>query len=67
LKLASQAGELGWSVSFPDWDNDINDINQAVNKYGRLYTLYSIIKAKQSNPLKIKSQAASLAVGWRNK
>jgi len=53
-KIVKQAIENGWSVSFPDWDKDIKDINDAVRRYGKLYTLYSIIKHKEHNGLKIE-------------
>lgn len=53
-KLVKQAIELGYSVSFPEWDDDIKDANDAVNRYGKLYTLYSIINSKQSNKIKIE-------------
>lgn len=56
-KLVEQAIELGWSVSLPLWDSDINDIGDAVSKYGRLYTLYSIANAAESSPLKIRLRA----------
>ena len=54
LKLVEQAIELGWSVSMPNWHQDINDVNDAVNKYGKLYTLYSIINSAESSGLKIR-------------
>ena len=38
----------------PDWDHDIKDISDAVGKYGRLHTLYAIIKNAQESQLKIK-------------
>lgn len=53
LKLIEYALEYGWSVSFPNWDSDVKDINDAVRRYGRLITLYSIIQAKETNNLKI--------------
>ena len=53
-KLISQAIELGWSVSMPEWSQDISDIGEAVNKYGRLYTLYSIVTGAEESSLKIK-------------
>jgi hypothetical protein len=52
-ELVEYARDIGWSVSFPEWDKDIKDINDAIKKYGRLYTLYSIVKAKQHSALKI--------------
>ena len=53
-KLIEQALSLGWSVSFPDWDKNINDVSDAVNKYGRVLTLYSIITSRHKTSLKIK-------------
>ena len=56
-KLVEQAIERGWSVSLPEWDDSINDVGDAVAKYGRLYTLYSIANAAESSPLKIRLRA----------
>jgi hypothetical protein len=53
-KLINQAIDLNWCVSFPPWENKINDVSEAVDKYGRLLTLYSIIKSKEESSLKIK-------------
>tara|TARA_B110000971_G_C19990526_1_gene491745 strand:- start:1005 stop:1694 length:690 start_codon:yes stop_codon:yes gene_type:complete len=53
-KLIEQAIDLGWGVSLPDWDSDITDVSEAVNKYGRLYTLYSIANAAETSALKIR-------------
>lgn len=53
-KLAEQALEYGWSVSFPEWEPGIKDVNEAVNRYGRLYTLYSIINSIERTDLKIQ-------------
>lgn len=54
LKMINQAIDFGWSVSFPDWELGIKDVNDAVKHYGKLYTLWSIINAKESMPLKIQ-------------
>ena len=56
-KLVERAIELGWSVSMPDWADNINDVGDAVNKYGRLYTLYSIANTAEDSPLKIRLKA----------
>lgn len=56
-KLIEQAIDRGWGVSMPDWDLDINDIGDAVQRYGRLYTLYSIVAAAETSPLKIRLKA----------
>jgi len=53
-KLVEKAIENNWSVSFPNWDSDVKDANDALLKYGRLSTLYSIISAKEASGLKIK-------------
>lgn len=52
-KLIKQAIENGWSVSFPRWEEDIKDAADAVNKYGKLYTLKSVIDSSISNSTKI--------------
>jgi len=56
-KLVERAIELGWSVSMPDWSPDINDIGDSVSKYGRLYTLHSIVTSAEESPLKIRLRA----------
>lgn len=56
-KLVEQAIEKGWSVSLPDWSQDVNDVGDAVSKYGRLYTLYSIVNVAEESPLKIRLKA----------
>jgi len=56
-KLVEQAIEQGWHVSMPEWESGINDIGDAVSKYGRLYTLYSIANSAESSPLKIRLRA----------
>jgi hypothetical protein len=56
-KLVERAIELGWSVSLPEWSQEINDIGDCVDKYGRLYSLYSIASAVETSPLKIRLRA----------
>jgi hypothetical protein len=53
-QMIDSALEYGWSVSFPDWHDDIKDVSDAVLKYGKLFTIKSIIEGKQSNKLKIQ-------------
>jgi len=38
----------------PEWDLDIKDANDAVRRYGRLYTIWSIIHSHEVNELKIQ-------------
>jgi len=56
-KLVEQAIDLGWGVSMPDWSQEINDIGDAVHRYGRLYTLHSIATHAETSPLKIRLKA----------
>jgi len=52
-KLINQAIEFGWNVAFPEWDKTVEDVADAVLKYGRLFTIQSILKSTESNKLKI--------------
>ena len=52
-KLVDQATEFGWSVAFPEWDKTVGDVAEAVLKYGRLFTIQSILKTTESSKLKI--------------
>lgn len=56
-KLALSAIDRGWEVSFPPWGENIIDVGDAVNKYGRLFTIYSIIEFAEKNPVKAKVMA----------
>jgi len=53
-KLIRNALKYNWSVSFPNWDDDIKDINDAVKKYGKLNTLRMIIGSHHTSEIKIK-------------
>jgi DNA primase len=57
LLTLEQALDYGWSVSMPDWPDDVKDVNDATIKLGRLATLYKIAQAKEANPLKIQLKA----------
>ena len=54
LELINRAIKLGWSVSIPNWAEDIKDVNDAVKRYGRLGTLITIIQAKETSKIKIE-------------
>jgi hypothetical protein len=56
-KLVEQAIDFGWGVSMPEWKPGIKDVNDAVLEYGKLYTLYSIVNAAETSPLKIRLRA----------
>jgi len=42
------------SVSFPVWRSECKDVNAAVMKYGKLFTLKSILEGVESNSIKIQ-------------
>lgn len=52
-KLIDQAMEFGWSVSFPQWEPDVKDPADAVSKYGRLFTMKSILDSTKTSKLQI--------------
>jgi|TARA_E500000178_G_C17034965_1_gene762887 hypothetical protein len=56
-KLVEEAIQQGWQVSMPNWDQDVNDIGDAVNKYGKLFTLYNIVGCAENSALKIRLRA----------
>ena len=56
LATCDRALELGYSVSIPDWDNDVKDVNDAVVKYGKLMTLLSILQSATTSKIKIELQ-----------
>ena len=53
-KVIDTAIEYGWSVAFPDWDADVKDVSDAIDTYGKLYTLWSIINTAQTSKIKIE-------------
>lgn len=56
--LVKAALKRGWSVSFPPWEG-CKDAGDAVQKYGRLFTVRSIIDNAESNTTKIQILAKS--------
>lgn len=45
-KMVAIAAKQGWSVSLPPWEDDIKDVADAVKRYGRLYSLTTILHYK---------------------
>jgi len=60
VALIDRATELGWSVSIPEWPEDVKDINDAVIKLGRLATLMTIMQARQTSRIKIEIRKKQL-------
>lgn len=53
-RLIDSAIEFGWHVSFPEWEDDVKDAGEAVQRYGKLFTLKTIISNILSSKLKIE-------------
>jgi DNA primase len=51
--LIDKAIAAGWSVSLPEWGDDVKDVADAVKKYGRIYTLFTILQYREHNQIKI--------------
>lgn len=54
LELVDQAIEQEWSVAFPTWGDDVNDVAQAVQRYGLLFVLVDIIETAVTGKIKLK-------------
>jgi 5S rRNA maturation endonuclease (ribonuclease M5) len=59
-RLVDAAIEYGWSVSFPIWQQDCKDIGAAVEQYGKLFVLKSILAARETSRLKIELRRKKL-------
>jgi len=53
MRMVEAAVKYGWSVAFPEWEN-CKDAGDAALKYGRLFTVRSILESAISNPTKIQ-------------
>jgi len=60
LKLAEQVLEYGWSVSLPNWHDDVKDVADAARRYGLPYTMASIVQGIEHNSLKAKLKIRTL-------
>jgi hypothetical protein len=54
LKLIDRALELGWAVSFPEWPEHCKDVNDAVQEFGALVTVLTIMHARETNRIRIE-------------
>lgn len=54
LETCDRALELGYSVSMPNWEIDVKDVNDAVVRYGKFATLLSIIQSATTSKIKIE-------------
>lgn len=54
MNLVKDAMEYGWNVAFPNWEDDIKDCADAVQRYGQLFTMRSILDSIETSNLKIQ-------------
>lgn len=53
LVLFDRAAELNWSVAMPNWGDNVKDVADAVQKYGKLFVIVDAIKTAQKGAIKI--------------
>lgn len=53
-KLVDAAIEYGWNVSFPIWQETHKDVASAVEAFGKLFVIKSILAGKETGRLKIE-------------
>jgi hypothetical protein len=54
LMLIKQATDYDWAVAFPNWEDNVKDVADAVLKYGKLFVIVDAIKTAQQGEIKIK-------------
>lgn len=59
-RLLQAAINNGWGMSLPPWEEDIKDVADAVQRYGKIYTLATILHYKETNKIKIELQKKKL-------
>jgi hypothetical protein len=53
LNLIKKAMHYNWSVAFPNWDTEVKDVADAVQKYGKLFVIVDAIKTAVSGDIKL--------------
>jgi len=53
LNLIKKAMHYNWSVAFPNWDADVKDCADAVQRYGKLFVIVDAIKTAVSGEIKL--------------
>lgn len=61
-RLAEIGVQQGWHVAIPNygghhwWHDDVKDVDEAVTRYGKLYTLQSIVSSMTNDPQAIRQR-----------
>lgn len=54
MQLVKYAMNNGWLVSIPDWEKDVKDASEALQRYGKLFVLKNIIDTATDSKIKIE-------------
>jgi len=54
INLINKATEYNWSVAFPNWEDDVKDVADAVQRYGKLFVVVDAVKTAQKGAIKIE-------------
>lgn len=54
MGFVKEAMELGWLVAIPNWEDDIKDASEAFKRYGKLFTIKSILDTATDNRVKLE-------------
>ena len=60
-KLIGKCLEQGWEISFPVWQETCKDVNEAVLKYGKLFTLKTILDGSLKSKLRVELKLKGLS------
>jgi hypothetical protein len=53
LLLFDRAAELDWAIAMPNWEDDVKDVAEAVQRYGKLFVIVDAIMTAQKGAIKI--------------
>lgn len=53
LELIDKAIHYNFAVAFPNWEDDVKDVAEAVQRYGKLFVVVDAIKTAQKGNIKI--------------
>lgn len=53
IELIKKSIHYNWSVAFPNWEDDVKDCAEAVQRYGKLFVIMDAIKSRQQGEIKI--------------
>lgn len=60
LELIDKAIHYNFSVAFPNWDDDVKDVADAVQRYGKLFVIVDAIMTAQKGEIKLNMAKKSM-------